>query len=313
MADVTINGLTETTTPGASDFVGIWDVGAGQFKKVKRSNLVGATITGVGTIATGGYTLTVPATGTAALLDRANAFTTYQTITSSTTAYALAVTSTATSSSAAGVSSDSNALASAGFRNFRLAHNTTMRGYWSATAAETLLHMASFDNGAAEGCHISLGRNSNGSTPAAGFVEMADKGNTIYRVWPDDSGNLRINNADPTNANDTAGTVIGAQTSMASAKHLYSELSTIDDVFERIADGAAAVRTFVYRSGSFNRQRFEGVVTDYAPDYGMDRDEEHPAGKSLNEIQIVGDLLRAVAWLTQRVTELEQRQRDAGA
>jgi hypothetical protein len=42
------------------------------------------------------------------------------------------------------------------------------------------------------------------------------------------------------------------------------------------------------------------VIVDYAPRYGMDRDPAHPAGKSLNLINVVGDLLRAVAWLIER-------------
>ena len=104
MADITINGLTTTTSPATTDEVGIWDVGAGQYKKVTRANLVGATITGGGTIAlggytltvgatstvtgsitgggivaTGGYTLTVPATGTAALLATAGTYSAEQT------------------------------------------------------------------------------------------------------------------------------------------------------------------------------------------------------------------------------------------
>jgi hypothetical protein len=69
MADVTIAGLTtELTTPNANDWIGIWDLAAGQYKKIKQSNLVGITVTGGGTIALGGFTLTVPATGTAALI-----------------------------------------------------------------------------------------------------------------------------------------------------------------------------------------------------------------------------------------------------
>lgn len=84
MAIETVSGLTELTSPAANDEIGIWDVSAGEYKKIQQSNLVGATITGGGTLATGGYTLTVPATGTAALLATANVFTTTQRITSAT-------------------------------------------------------------------------------------------------------------------------------------------------------------------------------------------------------------------------------------
>lgn len=74
MAVETVSALTELTSPAANDEIGIWDVSAGEYKKIQQSNLVGATITGGGTIALGGYTLTVPATGTAALLGTANTF-----------------------------------------------------------------------------------------------------------------------------------------------------------------------------------------------------------------------------------------------
>lgn len=81
MTDKTINTLdTELTTVGANDLIGVWDVAAAQYKKAKRSNVVGATITGGGTIALGGYTLTVPATGTAALRGADNNFSAAQTM-----------------------------------------------------------------------------------------------------------------------------------------------------------------------------------------------------------------------------------------
>jgi hypothetical protein len=68
MADKTIATLdTELVTVGANDLIGVWDVAAGQYKKAKKSNVVGATITGGGVLATGGFTLTVVASGRAAL------------------------------------------------------------------------------------------------------------------------------------------------------------------------------------------------------------------------------------------------------
>lgn len=255
MTDKTITDLTALTAPVAADEIGIWDVSAAQYKKITRETLVGGTITGVGTLATGGFTLTVPATGTAALRGTANTFTAVQTIT---------------------------------------------------PATPGCLVIGSFDNGSGGGPRIEINRNTNAGTPAAGCIRLIESDGDDKYVWADAAGNLRIYANVPTNANDTAGTVVGAQTSMAEAKHIYAELSPLDEVLRRIADGADAVRTFAYRSGAFNRQRFEGVVTDYAPDYGMDRDAEHPAGKSLNEIQIAGDLLRAVAYLARRVAELER-------
>ncbi len=76
MPDVTINGLGgPLATPAADDLIPIWDTSAGQMVKIRRDVLVGAAITGGGTIALGGFTLTVPTTGVAALLGAVNAFT----------------------------------------------------------------------------------------------------------------------------------------------------------------------------------------------------------------------------------------------
>jgi hypothetical protein len=66
MANKTINQYTQLgTTPAATDDFLLWDADAAATKRVAYSNLMPATITGGGTIATGGFTLTVPATGTA--------------------------------------------------------------------------------------------------------------------------------------------------------------------------------------------------------------------------------------------------------
>lgn len=65
MADVTINSLTElATNPAAGDFVPIWQVSSAQYKKITAANLFPFTVTGGGTIALGGFTFTVPKTGT---------------------------------------------------------------------------------------------------------------------------------------------------------------------------------------------------------------------------------------------------------
>jgi hypothetical protein len=272
MADKTINTLdTELTTVGANDLIGVWDVAAAQYKKAKRSNVVGATITGGGTIAMGGFTFTVPATGTAALLGRTQTFTGANTI---------------------DASAGSDVALTVVPRN-----GATPYG----------LLFSSPDNGANAGPSMRIGRNSNASTPAAGSLELYSRNNTGI-IWVDGSGNLRIGTTLPTNATDTGGTVVGAQTSMAEAKYLADDVTPISEVLASIQQAATeAVKMFTYRSGAFNSQAFEGVVTDLAPRYGMDRDEAHPAGKSLNEITLLGDLLRAVAWLSERVAILEAK------
>lgn len=295
MTTTTTNGLANTmTSPASNDLLDIWNVAAGRLDKITRANLVGATITGGGTIALGGFTLTIPASGTIALLGGGNIFTATQTFGPSTISVIPAVI---------------NSPASASVVALDLQQATTRyAAFFPPALSENSLFIVSRDIGALRGPGIAIGRNSNGSTPAAGRLILTARDDTSYRVWADVSGNLRIWGAgDPTNANDASGTVVGAQTSMAAAKNISEELSPMADVLARVRQGADAVKRFTYRSGAFGGQEFEGVVIDDAPDYGMDRDKKHPAGKSLNEINIAGDLLRFAAWAMQRIEALEAK------
>jgi len=169
------------------------------------------------------------------------------------------------------------------------------------------VRLPTFDNGTGSGNVVLVERNNNGSTPAPGAVALRSSANTYYSLWPDDSGNVRVlNAAGITSAQKSSGTVVGTQTSSLDSKNVLDGETPIADVLAAVRAGAEAVRRFTYKSGAFNGEEFEGVVVDYAPRYGMDRDAEHPAGKSLNEINIMGDLLRAVDFLAQRVAALEE-------
>ena len=294
MTTTTTNGLANTmTSPASNDLLDIWNVAAGRLDKITRANLVGATITGGGTIATGGFTLTVPATGTAALLGTANVFTTTQSITPPNTAHGgLAINMPAsTAATALGIN-----------------YNAAARVTFTQQAGLSRLILNEANLGAnVVGAGVFIGRNSNVGSPAAGFLRITTRGDVNEYIWPDSSADLRIGTVEPIYDNDATGTVIGTQTSMAKAKHIRGDLSPFDEVAARIRQGAEAVRRFTYRSGSFNNQEFEGVVIDHAPAYGMDRDKANPAGKSLNEINIAGDLLRFAAWAMGRIEALEAK------
>jgi len=86
MADLTIANAATLTGAGTAsgDLFPLLDVSASagsQGSKITRDELrISMGITGGGTLATAGYTLTLPATGTAALLGTANVFTAAQTI-----------------------------------------------------------------------------------------------------------------------------------------------------------------------------------------------------------------------------------------
>jgi len=67
MADITYDGHPLKATPAADDYIPIWDMSGNAAKKTLRSALVGAVLTGGGTIVTNGKTLTVPGSGTVPL------------------------------------------------------------------------------------------------------------------------------------------------------------------------------------------------------------------------------------------------------
>ena len=78
VADRRIPQLTATTSAATADEIPIWVAGSAVTRKITKANFLQGAFTGGGTLATGGFTLTVPATGTAALLATANVFTAAQ-------------------------------------------------------------------------------------------------------------------------------------------------------------------------------------------------------------------------------------------
>lgn len=64
MANKTINDLTVTTSAASGDLVPMWVAASSVTRKVTKANFIGATITGGGTFATGGFTVTATGTST---------------------------------------------------------------------------------------------------------------------------------------------------------------------------------------------------------------------------------------------------------
>ncbi len=162
-----------------------------------------------------------------------------------------------------------------------------------------MIVISAADCGANYGPHINIGRNSNGSTPASGFVYLINRGNTGYAIWPDASGNLRIGTLAPSSGNDTSGVVCGTQTSSLDTKNVVSEFTDYDEALGAII--ATPLYNFTYKSGAFNSEQFTGIITDYSPVFGMDRDDKHQGGKSLNEVTAHGYEMAAIKALNKRI------------
>jgi hypothetical protein len=169
------------------------------------------------------------------------------------------------------------------------------------------------DRGTSIGSRVWLNRNNNATTPAAGHIVMLDKGGDGYRVWPDDSGNLRIvANTDPTNANDAVGTIVGTQTSNLAFKTITHTPSVVEG-YNAVREAATAVRDFYYTdhrhlNRELNGPKIQrGIVVNYAPQFGYDYHPDYPDGKALDVVTSIGNLCLATSYLGDRIETQDQK------
>lgn len=168
--------------------------------------------------------------------------------------------------------------------------------------------LKAYDAGTSYGPFFRVGNNNNASTPAPGFVACRRANGTGIYLYPDDSGVWRTTvNILPTNAAYASGNVVGAQTSHIDYKEVLGAPISDSEALDLICLAAAKVARFVYKDGAFGGEEFSGIVLDgdELDRYGMDADEEHPTGKSLNVINAIGDLFLAVRELNARLEALE--------
>jgi len=156
--------------------------------------------------------------------------------------------------------------------------------------------------------YMQIGRNNNASTPSAGWIRMTRKDGNFGDLWVDNSHVLRIGyNSAVTSSTDTGGNVVGLQVSSLDQKDVLGESINNEQAISYIIDTAKhGLRHFRYKSGAFGGEEFDGIITDYAPRYGMDRDAAHPSGRSLNMITVINDLILAVEYLHGKVQELSK-------
>lgn len=262
-----IEDLNENTAPVAGDFLLCYDASAGATDKDRKVNV-----------------------SKFAVLAVANTFTTTQTITPATDVVALELRMPSGNTSKA----------------LRALYNSIERMNLNVTASASVLAMTSYDAGAGSGPTIGVGRNSNAGTAAPGTLYATQANNSSSILWPDNSGVWRtVQDTGITSANfASAGSVVGAQTSSLDSKDVIEEFTDYDGALAAILD--APLYDFTYKNGRFGGEKFTGIITDYSPIFGMDRDAAHPAGKSLNEVTAFGYTAAAFKAVVRRLQILER-------
>ena len=182
-----------------------------------------------------------------------------------------------------------------------------------AVAASTALVLGSGENtsGAVTGPRLVVNNNTGGNG-SAGLLSLNRRTSVAQYLWVDATANLRISTSPPEEdgtPSDTSGTVVGDQTSSLDAKFLGAEFLDFNGALAELL--RTPLWNFTYRSGSYGGQEFVGIVTDYSPFFGKDRDADHPGGKSLNEVTLHAYEIAAIKALAARsdkaVKELNTR------
>ena len=180
----------------------------------------------------------------------------------------------------------------------------------NVTSPSTILEIGSSDlgNGVA-GPVITLGRNTNATNTGAGSLNFLSKTGTAGYVWQDAAGNLRINTSSPSNANDTAGTVIGAQTSTRETKQDIIDYTDYNGSLNMVLN--APLHKFRYI------KEVEGYGTDSPlakTRIGYIADEVDPAfmvGNVIDQVSVNGILMASIKALNLKINNLPAKTSDS--
>src|SRR3990167_210451 len=192
------------------------------------------------------------------------------------------------------------------------------RGRWIGSSSQNNLTLESDSYGNnVRGPYVHIKRNENAGAegPAAGVLQLVDAGGTAQHIWVDDStspGVVRDHNAAPTGSSgtptvaDTAGTVVGAQTSYWKLKSNILAATEDDD---RLALDAI-VKTPLYRytlNAEPYKQRFVYVIheEDRCAWFSYN-DGEHQV-PALDERMLFGYHAAAIKALERENQDLRQR------
>jgi hypothetical protein len=183
----------------------------------------------------------------------------------------------------------------------------------SSTSLGRGLYVKDYNSSTREGATISLGRNISG-TGAGGQVAFTRLGGTIDYVWSDNTGVLRTHTTAPLSSSagsDTAGTVVGTQTSTRASKVIFGRETDTRRALNTLLN--TPVWRFQYKSGAYAATEFVGITTDDSPQFGMDE------GKSFNPVSAHGytvlaiqELQKEIEALRKELADLKRRQAAVG-
>lgn len=170
--------------------------------------------------------------------------------------------------------------------------------------------MASRDKGnGVAGSVLEIGRNTNGTNTGAGSVNFLSKSGTAGYVWQDAAGNMRINTSAPSHANDTAGTVIGDQTSTRETKQDITDYTDYAGALSKII--AAPLHMFRY----IREVQGYGADSPLAKNrLGYIADEVDPifmTGNSIDQVSVNGLLMASVKELNLQIQSIASLTADA--
>ncbi|MCC7356825.1 MAG: hypothetical protein IT410_04430 [Candidatus Doudnabacteria bacterium] len=195
---------------------------------------------------------------------------------------------------------------------------TTKYAIYSSSASGSYLagnlQIGPTDLGSGTAGHIiTVGRNTDlanaGAATGAGSINFQSKAGTAGYVWQDNAGNLRINSAAPSNANDTAGVVVGDQTSTRESKQDFADYTTYQDALQMVL--AAPLHTFRYKKDvlgygedSVLAKTRIGYIADEVPG-------EFMWGNSIDQVSVNGILMASVKALNDEITSLKVHSNNA--
>lgn len=186
-------------------------------------------------------------------------------------------------------------------------------GEYNDVNAFTFFRVSSKNNGNnVSGQRLVVGRNSNAGAegPTAGSILFTQAADTDTYMWADNSatpGVMRVNTSPPTGSSgtptvvDTAGTVVGAQTSWYKLKNNITEFVN----YQESLDAILAVPLYSF---DMSNRHYDSSLVIHKQDLGSwfswndEHDQQIPA---LNERQLFGYLIASIKVLYARITELE--------